>query len=319
MNHPASSHTVPVLITWDADPDEWIPLDNRLQALRTAMDLCRRHEIRATFFVTATAAEAYRDEIARMQHQGHEVGCHGLTHGTEENYDQMPEAMQRAYIGQATEQLQAVTGVPIQAFRAPRVKVGAPTMKVLVEHGYRVDSSVCSQRIDFVSSNLINLGWVFAPRRPYRPRADNVFRAGDMPIWEAPVSATGAPFISTLLRIFSVGMLKILFRLLYIESHHTGKPIVYLAHPAEFVSGGGGGGWKQWRDFIEPEYFKPSFIRAHGLRLRNLFYRASGQMMIEYTRELLAYMASFPDVVFMTVGDYTAQYLGNIWMEDDHA
>lgn len=314
MIHQLGSKSVPVLITWDVDPDEWIPLDKRLEALRTAMNLCRQQEIHATFFVTATAAEAYRDEIAQMQQQGHEVGCHGLTHGTEENYDQMSEAEQRAYIRQATEQLQAVTGAPVRAFRAPRVKVGATTMQVLAEHGYRADSSVCSQRIDFVSSNLINLGWVFAPRRPYHPRADNAFRAGAMPIWEVPVSATGAPFISTLLRISGVRILKILFRLLYMESRHTGKPVVYLAHPAEFVGGSGGGGWKQWRDFIEPEYFKPSFIRAHGLRLRNLFYRASGQMMIASTRELLAYMASFPDVEFMTVGDYTTQYL-----ETEHA
>ena len=312
MIHRSDANSIPVLITWDADPDEWIPLDKRLQALRTALDLCRHQDIRTTFFVTAEAAKAYRDEIASMQHQGHEVGCHGLTHGTEENYDQMPEAQQRAYIQQATERLQAVTGAPIRAFRAPRVKVGATTMKVLVEHGYRVDSSVCSQRIDFVSSNLINPGWIFAPRRPYHPHEHNAFRAGQMPLWEVPVSATVAPFISTLLRIFGVGVLKIMFRLLYMESRYTGKPIVYLAHPAEFVGGsggGGGGGWKQWRDFIKPEYFKPSFIRAHGLRLRNLLYRASGQMMIEYTRELFAYMASFPDVVFMTVGDYTTRCL----------
>jgi len=89
-----------------------------------------------------------------MQALGQEIGCHGLTHTDEEEYDRMPEEMQERYIEQATQKLEAVAGVRILAFRSPRVKTSAHTLRLLAEHGYRADSSVCSQRIDFVSSNL---------------------------------------------------------------------------------------------------------------------------------------------------------------------
>jgi hypothetical protein len=304
-----NSKSVPVLITWDIDPDPWIPLDKRSQAIHTVMDICRRRDIHATFFVTAGPANELRDEIEEVRRRGHEIGCHGLTHGTEENYDQMPKEMQRSYIAEATERLEALTGDRIRVFRAPRVKVSALTLKLLTENGYLADSSVCSQRIDLVSSNLINLGWVFAPRRPYRPHSRSAFRVGCVPIWEIPVSATVAPFISTTLKVFGLRTMKALFRLLYVESRHTGKPIVYLAHHTEFLDSEGDGRWRNWRQFAKPEHFRPSFIRAHGLRLRNLLYRVTGQTMIEYTRELLDYISSLPDITFMTIGEYTARIL----------
>ena len=42
----------------------------------------------------------YPDEIQKILAQGHEIGCHGLTHGDEEDYERMPEQMQRSYIAQ---------------------------------------------------------------------------------------------------------------------------------------------------------------------------------------------------------------------------
>ncbi|NJN99296.1 MAG: polysaccharide deacetylase family protein [Anaerolineales bacterium] len=125
------------------------------------MNLCHGFNIPATFFITAEPAHLLAREVDTMQTQGHEVGCHGLTHGHEEDYDTMPESTQRAYIEQATTKLQTLTGGPVYAFRGPRVKTSATTLKLLVEHGYLADSSVCSQRLDLISSNLINPGWIF--------------------------------------------------------------------------------------------------------------------------------------------------------------
>jgi hypothetical protein len=297
--------SVPVLITWDVDPDLWMPFDRRQRALHTARDACQQHGIRATFFITAQPAHEYAGDFEEMQAQGHEIGCHGLTHGDEEDYDQMPEEMQRRYIGQATEKLQSVIGAPIRAFRSPRVKTSAQTLELLAEHGYWADSSVCSQRMDMVSSNLLNIGWIFAPRRAYRPHQSSAFKCGDVPIWEIPVSAVVAPFISSMLAVTGLAAMKMLFRLLYIESQHTGKPIVYLAHPIEFAPMGKG----HWQKTIRREYFTLSYIRTHGLRLRNLLSRTDRQTLLNQTLELFAYMASFPDVAFMTASEYTMSFL----------
>jgi peptidoglycan-N-acetylglucosamine deacetylase len=306
---------ISVLITWDVDPDLWIPLEHRVRALNTAIDLCNQRGARATFFVTSCAASGYLTEFKKLRQYGHEIGCHGFTHETEENYDQMPEEMQRTYIVQATAQLQTLLNHPVRIFRAPRVKMSATTMRLLVENGYMADSSVCSQRLDVISSNLINMGWVFAPRRPYQPQAHNPFKTGDMPIWEVPISAALLPFISTTLRVLGLPAMKMLFKALYLEAKYTGKPIVYLAHPTEFLEEGKRQNFNPWRTFIRLEYFKPSFIQAHGLRMRNLLYRVSGQSLINATQDLFNYMTSFPGIQFMTMSEYVNRYLEQVKSE----
>lgn len=218
----------------------------------------------------------------------------------------MPEEMQRRYIRQATDKLQFVLGAPIRAFRSPRVKTSARTLGLLAEHGYWSDSSVCSQRVDLASSNLINTGWIVAPRRPYRPHQNSAFKRGNVPIWEIPISAVIAPFISSMLAIVGLPVMKALFRLLYAESRRTGKPIVYLAHPLEFAPRGKG----RWQDAFRREYFSFSYIRTHGLRLRGLLYTQNRQILLSQTRDLFAYMAAFPHVAFMTVSGYTIARLG---------
>jgi peptidoglycan/xylan/chitin deacetylase (PgdA/CDA1 family) len=299
---------VPVLITWDVDPDLWMSFDKRQRALHKAMELCNDLGVRATFFFTAKPAHVHLDAIERLQAQGHEIGCHGLTHDDEEDYDRMPEHIQREYIKEATDKLQTLASAPIRAFRSPRVKTSATTLKLLAEFGYLADSSVCSQRIDFISSNLINTNWIFSPRRPYRPHRDSAFKRGEVPIWEIPISAMVLPFISSALKVLGLRTMKVLFRLLHAESRRTGKPIVYLAHPTDFAGIGQGKKKKAFRkrfaNYMKREYFSPSFIRVHGLRIRNLLYNMDAETFLENTQQLFSYMSSFTDVTFTTVSEY---------------
>lgn len=303
-----SRRQVPVLITWDVDPDGWIEPEKRIRALMIAANLCADSKIHATFFLTAEPASLYQHEIPTLLAQGHEIGCHGWTHDDEEDYDQMPEALQRDYIARATTALQTLTGRPVRAFRSPRVKTSALTLRLLAEQGYLVDSTICSQRADLISSNLINTNWLLAPRRPYHPRADNPYRVGDVPVWEVPVSAQLVPFISSVHRVLGPGAMRFFFRLLYTESRVTGKPIVYLAHPTEFRNRKTGGE-SRFRENMKLRYFSPAYIRTHGFRPRNLLYRVNGEALIASTRALFSYMASFPDVVFLTASEYAKNYL----------
>jgi hypothetical protein len=299
---------IPVLITWDVDPDEWVEPEKKRRTLQTTADLCSEFNIHATFFITAEPAEMYADMLPALLARGHEVGCHGWTHGDEEDYDRMPEALQREYIGKATEKLQALTGQPICTFRSPRVKTSALTLRLLADYGYLSDSTVCSQRMDLISSNLVNTHWLFAPRRPYHPRRDNAYRAGDVPLWEMPVSALLLPFISSAHRVLGAWAMKAFSRVLCVESRLTGKPIVYLAHPGEFRNRRSGAE-SRFQEYVRPEYFSPAFIRTHGFRPRNLLYRVNGEALLGSTRTLFRYMASFPDVAFLTVSEYVQIYL----------
>lgn len=292
---------VPILITWDVDPSPEIPYEARKRSLGVAMDLCHELDIRSTFFVTANSTHVHFDDLELMQVCGHQIGCHGLMHNDDEEYDRMPETMQREYIKEATRKLETWTGTRILAFRSPRVKISACTMKLLAEYGYLADSSVCSQRMDFFTSNLINPGWLFSPRQPYHPHHTNAFKRGDLPIWEIPISAMVAPFISAFLGVLGLSFTKVFFRLLYAESRHTGKPIVYLGHPVEFTA--------PWMKPFALKQLSPSYIRTHGLLIRKKLYRLDNETWLKATRELFAYMASFPDVVFMSVGEYVIDHL----------
>jgi hypothetical protein len=289
---------VPVLITWDVDPDRWATAEYRANALSKAIDLCEEFGLRSTFFITANYAYEYPTQIERMLVLGQEIGCHGLMHTDEEDYDRLSTDLQRTYIEEATRKLQTATGSNIYTFRSPRVKTSAHTLKLLCDSGYLTDSSVCSQRIDFISSNLINPGWLVAPRCPYHPHHANAFRRGNLSIWEVPISAAIVPFISSSLRVLGLGCMKAFFWLLYTEARFTGKPIVYLAHPAEFIDS------KNLMTPLTINDFSPSRIRTHGFLARNLLYRLGGLAMFKATRELFAYIASLPDVTFMTCNEF---------------
>jgi peptidoglycan/xylan/chitin deacetylase (PgdA/CDA1 family) len=293
-----SQQKVPILITWDVDPDRWASFDGRQRALTRVVNLCEEFGIRSTFFFTANYSHEYRDQIKRIKLQYQEIGCHGLTHTDEEDYDRMPEDLQRKYIGEAIQKLAKVTGSKVRSFRSPRVKTSALTLRLLSEHGYHADSSVCSQRIDFLSSNLINPGWLAAPRQPYHPNQASAFKRGDLPIWELPVSAIIVPLISGSLNVFGLKFMQSFFRLLYAEAKRTGKPIVYLSHPTDLMNI-----WRKQQPVTQHQSRIKSIL-THGFQFRRNFFRMDGEQLFQATSQLFAFMASFPGVKFMTCSEY---------------
>lgn len=291
---------VPVLITWDIDPYSRHNPARKRRALQAAIELCQDQAIPATFFFVAQEASWYPEEIAEMTRVGHEIGCHGLTHGNEEEYHRMSREMQRRYIERATHLLEDVAGTPVTAFRGPRVKISSVTLELLAEYGYLTDSSVCSQRLDLVSSNLINVGWLAAPRSSYHPHKDSAFKQGDLDILEVPVSALAIPFISSTLYVLRLPVAKALFRMLYVEARRKNKPIVYLAHPAEFGP--------QAHPRLKLSNLSPNTLRIHGLRFRKRLSESDPALRLGMSRTLFSYMATFPGVRFMTMREFALQF-----------
>ncbi|MDX8051960.1 bifunctional polysaccharide deacetylase/glycosyltransferase family 2 protein [Lentzea sp. BCCO 10_0798] len=70
-----SSRSTPdrtVVLTFDDGPDpEWTP---------KVLDVLRRNEVKATFFVTGANAAQHQDVLERVHAEGHEVGLHTFTH-----------------------------------------------------------------------------------------------------------------------------------------------------------------------------------------------------------------------------------------------
>jgi len=296
-----------VLITCDIDPAPEVRPKDKRNTFELTSILFDQYGINGTFFFVANAAKFYHSQITELLEHGHEIGCHGLTHDETEEYDKLSEHVQRRYLTRATKILEDLTGNPIISFRGPRVKTSHITQKILEQLNYLVDSSVCSQRIDLISSNLINPGWIFAPRLPYHPNENNAFRRGTRKIKVIPVSAIILPFVSGVLYLLGERFMKMFFDILYLESRKTGKPIVYLMHPMEFA--------KQ----ATTVRYKTSVrsIRARGFYFRRRFkLRIDENMRLQYTIRLFEHIKRYIDTEFMTLNQY-AQLNSELSGKDD--
>ena len=285
--------SVPILITCDVDPTPEAALKDKRRAMELTLRLFDEYGVKGTFFFVANVAKDYRSQIHDLMEQRHEIGCHGLSHDASEEYHQLPEEDQRERLITATRMISEITGNGIQSFRGPRVKTSHTTQQILEELNYKADSSVCSQRLDFLSSNLINLNWLLAPRLPYRPSRHSAFRKGERNLFVVPVSAIVFPFVSGMLYTFGVAFMKALFRLLYYESVKTGKPIVYLLHPAEFAQ----------KTLKTTDRYS---VRVEGFRFRRsaCIFEQDTTKRYDYHRALFSYMKSFNNSRFTTMNQY---------------
>lgn len=125
------------------NPRDWGQYESRVEpnTLRV-LDLLERHQTPATFFVLGWVAARHPRLVRRIQNAGHEIGCHSHMHQLVPA--QSPDEF-RHDLRRATDVLQQITGAPITAYRAPSFSISARSLwalDVLIDHGYRVDSSI---------------------------------------------------------------------------------------------------------------------------------------------------------------------------------
>jgi len=203
--------------------------------LPRVLDLYARFGVVGTFFFTGKIVELEPRVLDLVLERGHEVGCHGYTHYSNEGFDTMTLERQVEYLDRAKRLIEPIAG-RITVFRSPELRIGADTVKALEETGFEVDSSVASQRFDGPLSygTVTKLKWLRAPRRPYRMSRESPFRSGDSKVLEVPVSAFGAPYIGTLMRV-SPAVFTSVEKTLMIEAKRTNKPLVFIFHPTECI------------------------------------------------------------------------------------
>ena len=200
------------------------------------LDIYEKFKIKSTFYFTGYIAKLIPDIVKIVQKNGHEIGNHGLSHLKENGFDIMPFEKQKLHLKEAKKILEDISGEEVISFRAPALRVDRNTARALIETGHKIDSSVASQRFDlFISfGGLKKLKWIFAPRLPYRTSIDSIFKKGDSPLIEVPLSATIFPYIGTTMRIFPL-FSNLQKHILSFESSFNGKPIVFDIHPNEFI------------------------------------------------------------------------------------
>lgn len=200
------------------------------------LSLYEKYGIRSTFFFTSYIADLYPEIVRMIAPGGHEVGSHGKSHTKENGFDVMPYDKQVRHLDYSRKLLEDITGQEVISFRAPALRVSPNTARALLETGFRIDSSIASQRFDFFMSfgSKQKLSFLNAPRLPYRTNKNNIFKRGQSDLIEIPLSATLIPFAGTTMRMLP-GFTSLQQRLLDLETRINAKPVVFVIHPNEFI------------------------------------------------------------------------------------
>jgi peptidoglycan/xylan/chitin deacetylase (PgdA/CDA1 family) len=194
-----------------------------LDAIPRFLDLLDAAGAKATFFMVGRDArvDAHRPIIRDIASRGHEVSNHSYSHPY--NFRGLSRAQKEEEVRAGEEAIADVLGERSVGFRTPSCDVDLELLGLLEERGYHYDSSIFPSPMMwafmlygklFVRRDDYQLGpalAAFAPRVPYEPCPDRIYRrrrAGDTrspAILEIPFSVlpfVRIPFYSTFLRRF---------------------------------------------------------------------------------------------------------------------
>ncbi len=108
-------------------------------AVPRILELLRRHDVKASFYVPAVVALLYEDEQRRVVAEGHEIGIHGWIH---ELNSVLPMEAERELMLRSSDTLEKITGVRPVGMRTPSWDFSPNTLRIEKEMGLAYDSSL---------------------------------------------------------------------------------------------------------------------------------------------------------------------------------
>ena len=269
------------------------------------LDLYEEFNIKTTFFFTAHIAKKFPEIVKMVLPYGHEVASHGYTHEPGRAFDILSLDEQIDNLTRSKKILEDISGQEVMSFRAPAARVNKYTPVALRETGFKIDSSVASQRFDMFLSlgSIRKLNWLIAPRKPYFTDAGNLWKKGEGDIFEIPISALLMPYIGTTLRLFP-HISHQLGRILSFEASKSQKPIVFLTHPNEFIEEVSDSKRTRRRSKNYISYLFSDVIR-HRLKMKNL-----GKKALPLYRQEIRYLHE-KGFDFVTCKEYYQNYIKN--------
>jgi peptidoglycan-N-acetylglucosamine deacetylase len=273
-----------------------------LKVLREGMpvllELYQSYSIKCTFFITGYFAKKFPEVIKMIVPFGHEIASHGKSHLRENGFDIMTFERQKKHLDESKKLLEDISGQEVISFRAPALRVNNNTIKALIQTGFKIDSSIASQRFDFFMSfgSLKKVKWLFAPRKPYKTSKKSLFKKGEGPIVEVPLSAFILPYIGTTMRIFPV-LTSAQRIFLNLENKVNGKPILFDIHPNELIDESSEERVINRRLKNSLKYFLQDWVRAQ-LKIKNLGLTAVSL----YEKEIKYFKKK--GYIFTTISDY---------------
>ena len=155
-----------------SDVAAWSGMASRVDAnVDVLLQLLEGSGSRATFFVLGWIARTHPGLVRKIAAAGHEIACHGDLHRRvfEMSLDEFREDVRKS-----KGELERQAGTAVTAFRAPEWSmrtVSNPALAVLVEEGFRLDSSLVAAP---------PVGDLSNPKRPA------ILETGSGPILEVP-------------------------------------------------------------------------------------------------------------------------------------
>ncbi len=234
VEHPSHLFTVDVeeyfqvsALAGHVPRDAWDTLPSRVEQTTDALlQLLSQHGVRGTFFTLGWVAERYPALVRRIHEAGHEVASHGYGHQrvTTLSPDEFREDIRRA---RGT--LEDVCGTPVTGYRAPSfsiVRGGEWAFDILIEEGYRYDSSVFPIR-------RRGYGYASAPTTPYimrRPAGDLLeLPLATLSLGNVRVPAAGGAY----LRLLPPALCHAAFK----QAGQRGHAAMFYIHPWEIDAG----------------------------------------------------------------------------------
>jgi peptidoglycan-N-acetylglucosamine deacetylase len=166
--------------------DSGLPEGRLPEIVPSLLSLLNRYRVKATFFILGEVASQFPSLVQRIDEEGHEIGCHGMSHlmlgdlGQEGFKKELKDFRNliRKILGDVT----------IRGYRAPTFSLNPNTrwaLPILRDFGYRYDSSIFPKKLFW--NPLYGLD--HAPRRPYRISFDDLRREDpESPLWEFPAA-----------------------------------------------------------------------------------------------------------------------------------
>lgn len=102
------------------------------------LDVLKRQDVKATFFVVGQNVERYPDRVRRIIDDGHEVAVHGYTHTPPQR---LTPAAEEAELVKALALLRGIGG-EVTGYRSPSWDVSPVTLDLLDKHGFAYSSQM---------------------------------------------------------------------------------------------------------------------------------------------------------------------------------
>ncbi len=206
---------------------EWKTLPSHVSKnFRIMLEIFAAKKIRVTCFFLGWVAEHFPELVQEACNQGHEIACHGYSHGLV--YEMTPQEFLED-ISKAKHIIEDITGEPVLGYRAPCFSVTETTpwfFEKLLEAGYQFDSSVFPAARRFGGLKTSNWG-------------PGEISTASGRVAEFPITVIN--FIGRPMCFFGGGYLRLfpypLIKKMGLQVLQEGRPIIFYVHPREIDPG----------------------------------------------------------------------------------